>query len=106
MATLPTVDEVREWCGVSPQSLSDDQLQMVYDGEDSAQRSACRVDDTGDRDPDLVEAFYRRVARAIAARGIPLGSTPGNEEFGPTRLSQFDGEIERLEGPHRPFNVG
>jgi len=82
MAALPTIDEVRDWCGVSPQSLSNDQLQMIYDGEDSAQRSTCRVDDPGDRDPDLIEAFYRRVARAIAARGIPLGSPPGNEAFG------------------------
>jgi len=106
MSTLPTPDEVREWIGVSKQSLSDVQLQTVMDGEDSAQRSVCRVDDPADRDPDLIEAFYRRVARAVAARGIPLGSTPGNEEFGPTRLSQFDGEIERLEGPHRTFNVG
>lgn len=106
MATLPTVEQVREWIGVSETSLSNDQLQTVYDGEDAAQREVCRVEDPPDRNSDLVEAFYRRVARAVAARGIPLGSTPGNEEFGPTRLASFDGEIERLEGPHRTFNVG
>lgn len=106
MARLPDIVAVREWTGVSPQSLSDMALQEVMDGEDQNQREVCRIDDPADRAADLVEAFYRRVARAVAARGIPLGSTPGNEEFGPTRLASFDGEIERLEGPHRIFAVG
>jgi len=101
MASLPDLVEVREWIGVSPQSLSEVQLQEVMDGEDANQQEVCTVDDPGDRAADLVEAFYRRVGRAVAARGIPLGSTPGNEEYGPTRLSSFDAEIERLEGPHR-----
>lgn len=106
MASLPGIVAVREWTGVTPSSLSDIQLQEVMDGEDINQRNVCRIDDPADRGADLVEAFYRRVARAVAARGIPLGSTPGNEEFGPTRLASFDGEIERLEGPTRIFAVG
>lgn len=106
MATLPDIVAVRDWIGVSPQSLSDAQLQEVMDGEDANQMEVCRNIDSADRPADLVEAFYRRVGRAVAARGIPLGSTPGNEEYGPTRLSSFDAEIERLEGPHRTVTFG
>jgi hypothetical protein len=84
---------------------------MVLDAELTNQAKACRRTDpaTATEIPytaDLYQAVLRRCARHLAARGIPLGQTPGSEEFGPTRLSTFDGEIERLEGYDRGFWFG
>jgi len=60
----------------------------------------------GVRTDDQIAAFYRRCARAIAAKGVPLGTMPGSDEFGPQRLASFDAEIERYEGPTRRFVFG
>lgn len=106
MPALPNVDQVREWCQVSTTAVSNVMLQSVMDGEAANQFKACRVADPADRPADLVQAFYRRCARELAARGVPLGTTPGNQEFGPVRLASFDAEIERLEGYDRGFRFG
>lgn len=109
MTALPTIERVRSWCGVSPTSLSEEDLQVIYAGEAANQARVCRLpdplDDT-DRTDDQVLAFFRRCARAVAAKGVPLGMMPGSEEFGPQRLSSFDGEIERYEGPTRRVVFG
>lgn len=107
----PTVDQVRKWTGVALSSIDDEQLAMVVDAEKFNQAKACRLVDpaTGtpyEYTPDLYQAVLRRCARHLAARGIPLGQTPGSDEFGPTRLATFDGEIERLEGYDRGFHFG
>lgn len=104
MPALPTMDEVRAWCQVAVTACSNEQLQAVMDAEDVNQTKACRVPDPANRDADLVQAFLRRVARTLAARGVPLGLTQG--EYGPARLGSFDGEIERLEGFDRGFHFG
>jgi hypothetical protein len=104
MPTLPTMEEVRAWCQVSFAAVSNEQLQDVMDGEAANQAKACRIPDPADRDADLIQAFLRRVARTLAARGVPLGLTQG--EYGPARLGSFDGEIERLEGYSRGFYFG
>lgn len=107
----PTVDAVRKWTGVTVSSIDDDQLAMVVAAETTNQGKACRLVEPATGTPypytaDLYQAVLRRCARHLAARGIPLGMTPGSEEFGPARLSQFDGEIERLEGYDRGFHFG
>ena len=104
MTALPSPAAVRAWCQVSTSAVTDAQLQMVMDAEAVNQEKACRIPDPADRDPDLIEAFFRRVARVLAARGIPTGLTDG--EQGPQRLTSWDGEIQRLEGMDRKFNFG
>jgi hypothetical protein len=107
----PTLAQVRKWTGVSSTSIDDAELQSVMDAELENQSKACRRVDraTGAVRPytaDLYQAVLRRCARHLATRGIPLGQTPGSDEFGPTRLSSFDAEIERLEGYDRGFWFG
>lgn len=104
----PDLAEVRAWLGTPDTVISDEQLQMVLDAEAAAQTIACTVP----ADPlllpaDLHAALLRRCARAVAARGVPLGLAGGEAyEFGPTRLPGFDAEIERLEGGRRRFVFG
>jgi hypothetical protein len=95
----PTVEQVRKWTGVSASSIADDELQIVVDAEVFAQAQVCRVTDP--YAPTLYQAVLRRCARHLAARGLPLGLTSGESEYGPARLSTFDAEVERLEGPLR-----
>lgn len=104
MTALPDVDAVRAWCQCSDTAVTDEQLQQVIDAEAVNQTKACRMFDPADRDPDLIQALFRRVARVLAARGVPLGLTDG--EQGPARLTAFDGEIQRLEGFDRKFTFG
>lgn len=99
----PDLAQTRKWTGATAQSISDEELTMVLAAETGNQASACTVDPYT---ADLYQAVLRRVGRVLAARGIPLGMTPGSAEFGPTRLAQFDAEIERLEGYRRRFVFG
>lgn len=109
MTALPTTERVRAWCGVAVTSLSNEDLKVIYDGEAANQHKVCRTPDPADpleRTDDQISAFYRRCARAIAAKGVPLGMMPGSDEYGPARLSAFDADIERYEGPTRRFVFG
>lgn len=109
MTALPSIEKVRAWLGVVDSSLPQEQLQEIYDGEAYSQGKVCRLPDPADptqRTPDQILAFYRRCARAVAAKGLPLGTTPGNDEYGPTALARWDSEIERYEGPTRKFVFG
>jgi len=94
-----SLSEARAWCGVPTTSIDDTTLQQVLDAETYVQARACRIDSMYPQ-PNLEQALLRRVARTVAARGVPLGML-GDAEFGPTRLPAFDTEIERLEGPDR-----
>jgi hypothetical protein len=109
VTVLPTIERVRAWCGVSVTSVTEEDLQVIYDGEADNQGRVCRLPDPLDplaRTDDQVSAFYRRCARAIAAKGVPLGTIAGNDEYGPQALARFDAEIERYEGPTRRFVSG
>jgi hypothetical protein len=96
--------ELRAWIQVPATVLSDPQLQQVLDAETILQARACT---TGDPlAPDLVQALYRRVAREVAARGVPLGMLGADSEYGPQRLSRWDAEVDRLEAPNRRLVFG
>jgi hypothetical protein len=100
-----TLDDVRAWIQTPATVLSDEQLQALIDGETAVQAQVCRID------PDIVqpqlnEALQRRVSRAAAARGVPLGLLGDAGEYGPVALRRYDGEIERLEQPTRIFAIG
>lgn len=87
--------------------VTDDQLAQVIAAEALLQARLCKVpDDPEALPPDLVQAIYRRVAREVAARGVPLGMLGADTEYGTARLGRFDAEIQRLEGPSRKFVAG
>jgi hypothetical protein len=105
MATPPTAAEAREHLGI-PTSVSDAVLGEIVAAEIDVQAARCRwvgQDGALGRDPAaypqaLRMAVFRRVARAVAARGLPLGFQAG--EFGIAGL-RGDDVLERLEGPYR-----
>lgn len=106
----PTLAQIRAWISVSESALPDDQLSVIRDGEIAEQARICRIGDEGESDPlipaPLIEALYRRCARAVAARGIPLGYTQMEDGYGAQTLMRVDAEVARLEGPWRKFNFG
>ena len=97
----PSIDDVRKWAGVSLTSITDDQLQQVLDSELSLQAACCRIPPDDTRPAALDQAIYRRCARQVAARSLPLGYLNDVAEFGPVKLSSYDAEVERLEAPYR-----
>jgi hypothetical protein len=101
------VAEVRQWIGVPTSALSDDQLQRVYDAELDAQAQVCIIPDDPDAYPAVaVEGLFRRVARVVAARGLPLGMMATESEYGPARLPSTDAEIARTEATIRSMVLG
>ena len=108
MPGVPTVAEVRSWLSLSATSITDDQLQLVIDGELGGQRALCRVPADPAEYPDhLREGLYRRIGRYCAGKQIPLGLYgDAASEYGATSLPMFDAEIERTEGPFRVVVFG
>ena len=98
------LDAVRAWIDVPATRLTDEQLAQVIAAETLIQARLVRVPET--MTEDLVQAIYRRVAREVAARGVPLGILGADSEYGPTRIARWDSEIERLEGPSRKVVFG
>ena len=105
MSVTITVDAVRAWAGISPTSITDEQLQQVLDAETALQSACCLIpaDPWGSKPMPaaLTQALYRRCARQVSARSLPLGYLNDVAEFGPVKLSTYDAEIERLEAPYR-----
>lgn len=101
MTAVPTVDDVRKWATISATSITDEQLQQVLDAERSLQGACCLIPPDDQLPPALVQALYRRCARQVSARSLPLGYLNDVAEFGPVKLSSYDAEIERLEAPYR-----
>ena len=108
MTGVPTVGEVRSWLQLAPTSLTDDQLQVVIDGELAGQAASCRVPpDPADYPDQLREALYRRVGRVTSGRQVPMGlSSDIGSEYGASRVPSYDPEIERIEGPFRVVVFG
>lgn len=104
---MPDLTEIRNWCQVDSGQLDDDQLSRIISAETLNQARVCRVpfDEYPD---DLAQALLRRVARAAALRGIPLGVISGiaDGQAGVTRVSGLDREIQRLEKPFRKLASG
>lgn len=95
----PTLGEVRSYVVVSATSVDDTILGWVAAAEQAAQAAACEP--IPDMLPDdLHQAFMRRVARHLAARGVPLGLIGLDNEYGASRLVRWDAEVDRLEAPH------
>ena len=109
-APPPTLAEVRGWLKLTTDQISDHDLEVVRSAEIVNQADECRIPaelvDAGLLPAPLVASIYRRCARAVAARGIPLGYRAGDDEYGPMRLPSYDAEITRLEGTRRRFVFG
>lgn len=102
-----TLAQVRAWVNVSPTQVTDEQLTTVMAGEVALQAQACSVPIDAPLPEHLVQALYRRIARVLAARQVPLGlvGDPASEA-GQARLATFDAEVERLEGGVRRVVFG
>jgi hypothetical protein len=94
----PSLAEIRGWIQVPATVLDDTELEWVAAGEQTAQ--AVLDWGAGDLPDDAHQAFLRRVARSVAAKGIPLGILAADAEFGTVRLSRWEPEIDRLEAPY------
>jgi hypothetical protein len=100
----PSISDIRTWIGVPATVLADPEMEVVAGAEQTQQ--GARLDWGGGTLPDdLVAAFFRRVGRHVAAKGIPLGILAADAEYGTVRLSRWDSEIERLEGAYLPIVV-
>jgi hypothetical protein len=98
-AGYPELADIRTWLKTPATVLPDEQLEVMAGAEQTAQARLLTWPDDVDLPDDLVAAFYRRVARHAAAKGIPLGVLGADAEYGAVRLSRWDAEVERLEGP-------
>ncbi|GIG64261.1 hypothetical protein [Phytomonospora endophytica] len=105
MDGYPDVGKVRAWLKLATSSVDDAELGVILAAEIASQGRACRVPADGP-DADQYAALLRRCARAVAARGVPLGVMGGADEYGPVRLPAIDSELERLEGPTRKVVMG
>lgn len=95
----PTLSEIRSWIGVPATVMDDAAMGWVADAEQAAQAATC--DPIPEPLPgDLHQSFMRRVARHVAARGVPLGLIGLDNEYGASRLVRWDAEVDRLEAPH------
>jgi hypothetical protein len=108
----PTAADVLAYLGAGT-TATVDEIGPVLLAEIELQGSFVRFpvqDDPDVAEPypaSLAEALKRRVARALAARGIPLGIIPSMGDAGGTSyLSAFDSETRRLEARYRRRPVG
>lgn len=107
----PDLVDIRAWVLVPATVIDDAALTRVAGAEQSAQLALCPAPDPGVDPPldladDLYQALLRRIARHLAAKSVPLGLLGVDSEFGTARLSKWDSEVERLEGPHRAMVLG
>jgi len=101
---MPTVDDAIVYLGTRGGGWSVAQITGAYRAERAAQRDKC-----GERAayPDsLREALFRRVARNLAMRALPLAVNTGDADGGGLVLPGNDPEVRRLEAPYRRLGVG
>lgn len=96
----PPLQELRDWIQVPATVLTDAQLQKVAGAEQDLQARYLLWTEADGVPDSITQAFMRRCARHVAARGIPLGLIGLDAEYGTSRLVRWDAEIDRLEAPH------
>lgn len=106
VAALPVLADATAYLqGLGASSYTAAVVQSALDAEAAAQRSRCRI--PAAYPLDLREALLRRVARNLAARGVPIATFTSFEGGGTsTRVPMVDAEIARLEGPYHRLVVG
>jgi hypothetical protein len=104
---VPTIEEVRSRLKLTVDRIDDAELGDVLAAEIELQAKVCTIpadptDPPADAFPaPLRTALFRRVARAIALKGIPLAVLQGDAETGNTILPSNDPEVRRQERPYR-----
>lgn len=102
-AGMPTLAQVKEYLGTT--SATDAEIADALAAEAAAQRKRCRIPAV--YDDDIAQALKRRVARNLAARGVPIAQFTSFEGGGTSsRVPKIDAEIARFEGPFRRRAVG
>ncbi|MBO0836055.1 MAG: hypothetical protein J2P28_11120 [Actinobacteria bacterium] len=114
---IPDLAEIRAWIDVPATELPDGQLALIREAELEVQEEFCELPDDAETLPyALAQALLRRCARAVAARGIPLGTLPAQMTgtpvdygvgltFGAHYIPQLDAEVERYEAAWRVIAV-
>lgn len=98
----PDLATIRLEIGVPVTVLSDEILVLVAGSEQDGVNTSYEWAAVNGLLPDrLYEVFVRNVARAVAARGVPLGMVATDAEFGVARLTTRDSEITRVGGMYR-----
>ena len=95
----PDLPAIRQEIGVPATVLSDELLTKIAGSEQENTYAAYEW--TGDLPDRMYQVFIRLIARAVAARGVPLGILAADAEYGTVRLSTRDSEITRLGGQYR-----
>lgn len=102
---VPDLDDVKVYLKIDIGDTSQNvDIQSALDAEIQAQRDICRIPEVFS--PALKEALFRRVARNLALRGLPLAVLRGDGEAGDTVLPGRDPEVRRFEAPYRKRVVG
>ncbi|GAA1549924.1 hypothetical protein GCM10009804_03130 [Kribbella hippodromi] len=104
---VPTLAEVRTRLKLTTDRINDDELGDVLAAEIELQRKVCTIPADPTNPPadafpvPLRTALFRRVARSLALKGIPLAVLQGDAETGTTILPSNDPEVRRIERPYR-----
>lgn len=102
---VPDLDDVKTYLKIDLDDTSQDvEITGALAAEIQAQRDVCRIPEVFS--PALREGLFRRVARNLALRGIPLAVLRGDGEAGDTVLPGRDPEVKRFEAPYRKRTVG
>lgn len=100
---MTDLDQLKTYLGAeNAAQWTDADLLAVIEAEKADQAARCRVPAL--RPASLSEALWRRVARNLALRSIPLGIM--SAESGGVRVSRMDVEVRRFEAPYRRAVVG
>jgi hypothetical protein len=95
---MPTLEQVLSYLGWTEDTANNDAATALAT-ETSAQAAICVVGPVYPN--DLRGALYRRVARNLALKKLPVAVLRGDGEVGPMVLPGNDPEVRRLERPHR-----
>lgn len=105
MEGIPTVEDARQWAGVTTGQVSDADLSAILDAEQVVQARICALPDDTDGTAvyptPLARALLRRVQCHLAKKNLPLGMVGGDaSEWSPVSLQTWDAEVQRLESSY------
>jgi hypothetical protein len=90
--------QVRAALALPDSVITDEDLSDVLEAVRITQASVVEYPPAGTDTPDLDRALIRRVAREIAARGLPLGAQ--TTEYGTSYVPRHDPILNALEAPY------
>jgi hypothetical protein len=105
MQGIPTMEEAREWIGLTVDQVSDADLTAILDAEQTVQARLLDLPDDTDGTATyplpIARALLRRVQCHLARKNLPLGMIGGDAtEWSPVSLQSWDAEVQRLESSY------